>query len=134
MDRAYEGDETRQLALDLGFTPVVPPLKTRRDPWPDVLQRDDGALRLAPALLLRQRSSPGMRRMSPSIICREAFDHVALVLEAAGEQVSEKGAVGITGKRHGHVHRAVSFVPVGWKTWRSGPGWGRRTDGCGRRD
>ena len=33
MDRAYEGDETRQLALDLGFTPVVPPLKTRRHPW-----------------------------------------------------------------------------------------------------
>ena len=33
MDRAYEGDATRQLALDLGFTPVVPPLKTRRDPW-----------------------------------------------------------------------------------------------------
>ena len=24
MDRAYEGDATRQLALDLGFTPVVP--------------------------------------------------------------------------------------------------------------
>ena len=24
-DRAYEGNETRQLALDLGFTPVVPP-------------------------------------------------------------------------------------------------------------
>ena len=33
MDRAYEGDETRQLALDLGFTSVVPPLKTRRNPW-----------------------------------------------------------------------------------------------------
>ena len=33
MDRDYEGEETRQLALDLGFTPVVPPLKTRRDPW-----------------------------------------------------------------------------------------------------
>ena len=33
MDRAYEGDATRQLALDLGFTPVVPPLKTRREPW-----------------------------------------------------------------------------------------------------
>ena len=33
MDRAYEGDETRQLALDLGFTPVVPPLKSRREPW-----------------------------------------------------------------------------------------------------
>ena len=33
MDRAYEGNETRQLALDLGFIPVVPPLCTRIDPW-----------------------------------------------------------------------------------------------------
>ncbi len=33
MDRAYEGDETRQLALDLGFTPVVPPKTNRRNPW-----------------------------------------------------------------------------------------------------
>jgi transposase len=33
MDRAYEGNETRQLALDLGFIPVVPPMKTRVDPW-----------------------------------------------------------------------------------------------------
>jgi transposase len=28
-----EGNETRQLALDLGFIPVVPPLKTRIEPW-----------------------------------------------------------------------------------------------------
>ncbi|MCY4559166.1 MAG: IS5/IS1182 family transposase, partial [Chloroflexi bacterium] len=28
-----QGDETRQLALDLGFTPVVPPLSSRVDPW-----------------------------------------------------------------------------------------------------
>ncbi len=33
MDRAYEGNETRQLALDLGYTPVVPPLSTRVEPW-----------------------------------------------------------------------------------------------------
>jgi transposase len=33
MDRAYEGAETRQLALDLGFMPVVPPKKTRINPW-----------------------------------------------------------------------------------------------------
>ena len=32
MDRAYQGDETRQLALDLGL-PVVPPVATRVDPW-----------------------------------------------------------------------------------------------------
>jgi transposase len=33
MDRAYEGDETRQLVLDLGFTPVVPPNPRRVEPW-----------------------------------------------------------------------------------------------------
>ena len=33
MDRAYEGNETRQLALDLGLIPVVPPLSTRVEPW-----------------------------------------------------------------------------------------------------
>jgi len=33
MDRAYEGDETRQLALDLNFIPVVPPKSTRISAW-----------------------------------------------------------------------------------------------------
>lgn len=33
MDRAYEGNETRQLALDLGYIPVVPPKSNRLDPW-----------------------------------------------------------------------------------------------------
>ena len=33
MDRAYEGDVTRQLALDLGYQPVVPPQQNRLDPW-----------------------------------------------------------------------------------------------------
>ena len=33
MDRAYEGDETRQLALDLNFIPVVPPKSNRVDAW-----------------------------------------------------------------------------------------------------
>ena len=33
MDRAYEGNETRQLTLALGFTPVVPSLSTRINPW-----------------------------------------------------------------------------------------------------
>lgn len=33
MDRAYQGDETRQLALALGYDPVVPPKRTRIDPW-----------------------------------------------------------------------------------------------------
>ena len=33
MDRAHEGNEIRQLALDLGFKPVVPPRGNRVDPW-----------------------------------------------------------------------------------------------------
>ena len=33
MDRAYEGDETRKLALALEYEPVVPPLRTRIEPW-----------------------------------------------------------------------------------------------------
>jgi transposase len=33
MDRAYEGDETRQLVLQLGFEPVVPPHPNRLNPW-----------------------------------------------------------------------------------------------------
>ena len=33
MDRAYEGDETRRLALELGFVPVVPPRPNRVAPW-----------------------------------------------------------------------------------------------------
>lgn len=33
MDRAYEGNETRALAEELGYIPVVPPKSNRRDPW-----------------------------------------------------------------------------------------------------
>ena len=33
MDRAYEGDETRQLARELGYLPVVPPNPNRLVPW-----------------------------------------------------------------------------------------------------
>ena len=33
MDKAYEGDETRQLVMDLKMTPVVPPKANRIAPW-----------------------------------------------------------------------------------------------------
>ena len=33
MDRAYEGDETRKLVSELGFSPVVPPKISRMEPW-----------------------------------------------------------------------------------------------------
>jgi transposase len=33
MDRAYEDNQTRQLVLDLGMIPVVPPKSNRVEPW-----------------------------------------------------------------------------------------------------
>jgi hypothetical protein len=33
MDRAYEGDNMRATAKELGYNPVVPPKKNRIDPW-----------------------------------------------------------------------------------------------------
>ncbi len=33
MDRAYEGNETRRLARQLGYVPVVPPNPNRLVPW-----------------------------------------------------------------------------------------------------
>ncbi len=33
MDRAYHGDQTRQLARELGYRPVVPPPSSRNPSW-----------------------------------------------------------------------------------------------------
>ena len=33
MDRAYEGDETLSFAVELGYIPVVPPKRNRKNPW-----------------------------------------------------------------------------------------------------
>ena len=33
MDRTYEGDQTRALAEELGYRLVVPPMRTRTQPW-----------------------------------------------------------------------------------------------------
>jgi len=33
MNRAYEGDETRAWAVELGYIPVVPPKSNRINPW-----------------------------------------------------------------------------------------------------
>ena len=33
MDKAYEGNQTRTLAVELGYIPVVPPKSNRKEPW-----------------------------------------------------------------------------------------------------
>ena len=49
MDRAYEDDLTRKLAVKQGFTPVVSPKKSRKNPWDydkEVYKRRNEAERL----------------------------------------------------------------------------------------
>jgi transposase len=65
MDSAYAGNETRQLALDLGLIPVVRPPKTRVDPWDydrEMYKRRNEVDRLFRRLILlriqRYRSDP----------------------------------------------------------------------------
>ena len=92
MDRAYEGDATRQLALDLGFTPVVPPLKTRRKPWVydrEIYKRRNEIERLFRRLkgfrrISRRCAVPGLRPVRTSPMSGRT---VSAPLEHRGERV-----------------------------------------------
>lgn len=64
MDRAYEGNETRQLALDLGFIPVVPPKTNRLAPWEydrEMYKRRNQVERLFRRLKASVASSPASK-------------------------------------------------------------------------
>jgi transposase len=82
MDRAYEGDETRQLVLELGFTPIVPPLQTRRDPW----KYDRLMYRRRNEIERLFRRLKGFRRIFSRFdkldVMFTAFIHFALIVEA----------------------------------------------------
>jgi transposase len=87
MDRAYEGDETRQLAFDLGFMPVVPPRKHRRHPWSynkELYRRRNEIERLF-------RRLKGFRRIFSRYdkldVMFAAFIHFALIAEALRPQI-----------------------------------------------
>ena len=82
MDRAYEGDETRQLALELGFIPVVPPHPNRISPWEydrAMYSRRNEVERLF-------RRLKGFRRIFSRFdkldVMFTAFIHFALIIEA----------------------------------------------------
>ena len=82
MDRAYEGDETRQLALDLGFIPVVPPNPSRVAPW----QYDRAMYRRRNEVERLFRRLKGFRRIFSRFdkldVMFTAFIHFALIVEA----------------------------------------------------
>ena len=82
MDRAYEGDATRQLALDLGYIPVVPPKSNRIDPWEynrAMYRRRNEVERLF-------RRMKGFRRIFSRFekldVVFVAFIHFALIIES----------------------------------------------------
>jgi transposase len=82
MDRAYEGNETRQLALDLGFIPVVPPLSTRLQPWEynrEMYKRRNEIERLFRRLKGFRRIFSRFEKLDVMFI---AFIHFALIFEA----------------------------------------------------
>ena len=87
MDRAYEGDETRQLALDLGFTPVVPPKKHRRHPW----SYNKALYRRRNEIERLFRRLKGFRRIFSRYdkldVMFAAFIHFALIAEALRPQL-----------------------------------------------
>ncbi len=69
MDRAYEGDETRQLALDLGLAPVMPPKTNRVAPWSynrALYAKRNEIKRLFRKLKATAASSPALKSSMPS--------------------------------------------------------------------
>jgi transposase len=82
MDRAYEGDETRQLVLDLGMIPVVPPKSNRITPW----EYDRALYKKRNEVERLFRRLKGFRRIFSRFekldIVFLAFLHFALIFEA----------------------------------------------------
>jgi transposase len=81
MDRAYEGDETRQLVLELGFEPVVPPKSNRLHPWP----YDRSLYRRRNEIERLFRRLKGFRRIFSRFekldVMFTAFIHFALIID-----------------------------------------------------
>ena len=82
MDGAYEDDQTRQLALDFGWIPVVPPKRTRLEPW----EFDRVLYRRRNEVERLFRRLKGFRRIFSRFdkldVIFLAFLHFALIVEA----------------------------------------------------
>jgi transposase len=88
MDRAYEDNETLQLALDFGFIPVVPPRPQRLEPW----LYDKAMYRRRNEIERLFRRLKGFRRIFSRFdkldLVFLAFLHFALIVEALKYLVS----------------------------------------------
>ena len=82
MDRAYEGDETRRLAVELGFVPVVLPNPNRVEPWEydrDTYRRRNEVERLFRRLKGYRRVFTRYDKLDVLFL---AFVHLALIFDA----------------------------------------------------
>ena len=82
MDRAYEGNETRQLIFDLKLEPVVPPKVNRLNPWEydrELYKRRNEVERLFRRLKGFRRIFSRFEKLDSMFT---AFIHVALIFDA----------------------------------------------------
>jgi len=82
MDKAYEDNLTRQLVLDLGMIPVVPPKSNRIEPW----DYDRALYKKRNEIERLFRRLKGFRRIFSRFekldVIFLAFLHFALIIEA----------------------------------------------------
>ena len=82
MDWAYEDNQTRQLALDLGLIPVVPPRTNRIEPW----EYDRALYKKRNEIERLFRRLKGFRRIFSRFekldVVFLAFVHFALIVDA----------------------------------------------------
>lgn len=81
MDRAYEANETRQLALDLQLQPVVPPKSNRLSPWEydrELYKRRNEVERLFRRLKAFRRVFSRFEKLDQMFV---AFIHFALICD-----------------------------------------------------
>jgi len=82
MDKAYEDNLTRQLVLDLGMIPVVPPKSNRIEPW----EYDRALYKKRNEIERLFRRLKGFRRIFSRFekldVIFLAFLHFALIIEA----------------------------------------------------
>ena len=82
MDRAYEGNETRQLLLSLDVEPVVPPNPNRLNPWEydrELYKKRNEVERLFRRLKAFRRIFSRFEKLDVMFI---AFIHRALIFDA----------------------------------------------------
>ena len=82
MDKAYEGDETRELVVALGASPVVPPKGNRKEPW----DYDKGIYRLRNEVERLFRRLKAFRRIFTRYdkldVIFASFVYLALIVDA----------------------------------------------------